>query len=55
MILESDGTVNEDKSVTVQRITWTLQSDGNVRQVWEVLRDGVQDRVLFDGLYQRKP
>ncbi len=54
MILESDETVNEDKSVSVQRITWTLRDDGKVRQVWEVLRDGVSAQVLFDGLYSRK-
>ncbi len=55
MILQSEGTLNEDQSERVQRITWTLLEDGNVRQLWEVLRDGVTERVLFDGLYKKKP
>ncbi|WP_188370998.1 hypothetical protein [Muriicola marianensis] len=54
MIMESEETINEDKSVSTQRITWTLQEDGKVRQVWEVLKDGVSAQVLFDGLYSRK-
>lgn len=54
MIMESEEAVNEDKSVSIQRITWTLQEDGKVRQVWEVLKDGVSAQVLFDGLYSRK-
>lgn len=54
MIMESEETVNEDKSISVQRITWTLLEDGNVRQVWEVLKDGVSAQVLFDGIYSRK-
>jgi len=53
MILMSDEVVNEDESITVQRITWTLQEDGKVRQVWEVLRNGVAVNVLFDGLYTK--
>ncbi|MBT8282902.1 MAG: hypothetical protein KJO86_04115 [Muriicola sp.] len=53
MILMSEGVVNEDESITVQRITWTLLEDGKVRQVWEVLRDGVAENVLFDGLYSK--
>lgn len=54
MILQSEGVVNEDNSITIQRITWTLLEDGKVRQVWEVLRDGVTANVLFDGMYSRK-
>jgi hypothetical protein len=54
MVLQSEEVVNPDNSVSVQRITWTLLADGNVRQVWEVLRDGVSVQVIFDGLYTRK-
>ena len=54
MILQSERTTNEDGSETIQRITWTLLSDGNVRQVWEVLRNGVPAGELFNGLYKRK-
>lgn len=37
------------------RITWTPGEDGAVRQRWEVSRDGVGWKTLFDGRYQRAP
>jgi hypothetical protein len=39
----------------LQRITWTPDKDGTVRQVWETSSDqGRTWRVAFDGRYQRK-
>jgi hypothetical protein len=46
MVLQS-----EDGS---QRITWTPQSDGRVRQHWESTTDGGQTwTTAFDGMYQK--
>ncbi len=35
------------------RITWTPNADGTVRQLWEASADGKTWSVLFDGLYAR--
>ena len=41
---------------TQQRITWTPQADGSVRQLWESSTDaGKSWTVAFDGRYVRKP
>ena len=38
----------------VDRITWTPNEDGTVRQLWEVSKDGGETwQALFDGLYKR--
>lgn len=40
----------------LQRITWTPQADGSVRQRWESSGDdGASWRTEFDGRYVRKP
>ena len=37
------------------RITWTPNSDGTVRQLWEVSKDqGESWQTEFDGLYKRQ-
>jgi hypothetical protein len=37
------------------RITWTPNADGTVRQFWETTKDGGKTwTVAFDGLYRRK-
>lgn len=39
-----------------QRITWTPNDDGSVRQLWESSSDGGKTwAVLFDGKYVRRP
>ena len=40
---------------TLNRITWTPNKDGTVRQLWEASTDqGKTWQVAFDGLYRRK-
>lgn len=51
------GTSNDPKShkPRVDRITWTPNADGTVRQLWEMSLDGSRTwKVAFDGLYTRK-
>jgi len=63
MCLESDGSEaheanSEDakQGHTLDRITWTPNADGTVRQLWEQSSDaGRSWTVAFDGLYRRKP
>lgn len=50
MVLASDASVSP-----VNRITWTPNDDGTVRQLWETSADGGKTwTVAFDGLYTRK-
>lgn len=37
----------------IDRITWTPNQDGTVRQLWETSKDGVKWETSFDGLYKR--
>jgi hypothetical protein len=37
-----------------QRITWTPNSDGSVRQLWEAADDKGAWSVVFDGRYTRR-
>ena len=54
MILSSDPYTGDDGEDYSNRITWTDNSDGTVRQLWELLKSGQVGKVLFDGLYQPK-
>ncbi|WP_297762070.1 hypothetical protein [uncultured Muriicola sp.] len=54
MILRSDAVLREDGTSQVQQITYTLNEDESIRQLWEVLQDEDSVSVLFDGLYKKK-
>ncbi|NKI33012.1 hypothetical protein [Croceivirga thetidis] len=54
MILESDEFEAQNGEILVNRITWTSNEDGTVRQHWEVLKEGEVNKTLFDGSYTRK-
>lgn len=52
MILE--GPRRDQQGPLTDRITWTLQPNGKVRQLWEASRDGGRTwSVVFDGMYER--
>jgi hypothetical protein len=47
--------VGPDAKETIQRITWTPNPDGTVRQHWESSTDGGSTwTTAFDGLYRKK-
>lgn len=53
MVLEGES-LSRDGSTVRHRITWTREGDGEVRQLWEVSRDGGRTYgVFFDGRYHR--
>jgi len=54
MVLEGE-TTSDDGTVTKQRITWTPNADGSVRQLWESSDAAGQWATVFDGLYTHKP
>ncbi len=54
MVLSGETTLAGGKAGT-NRITWTPNADGTVRQLWEQSADGGKTwQVAFDGLYKRK-
>jgi hypothetical protein len=55
MVLQGDS-VNREGEALLNRITWTPNADGTVRQHWEVSKDqGTSWQTAFDGLYKKKP
>ena len=53
MVLEGQ-TTGADTRVTKHRITWTPNTNGSVRQLWESTDDKGQWSTAFDGMYTRK-
>ena len=53
MILQSDERKNTNGEPYFNRITWTLNEDGTVRQYWETITNGKDVIVAFDGLYKK--
>ncbi len=53
MILESDELTNKAGALYRNRVTWTANDDGTVRQLWEIISEGKVISVAFDGLYRR--
>ncbi|MEL6917236.1 MAG: hypothetical protein AAFO99_05840 [Bacteroidota bacterium] len=51
MILSSNEFTHTDGKVYINRITWTLNNDGTVRQLWELVQGDKVVNVAFDGLY----
>lgn len=56
MVLAGDAyDADAPAKVARQRITWTPQADGRVRQLWESSTDGGRTwGVVFDGLYRKR-
>jgi len=56
MVLRGETIAADAASKTaLQRITWTPQRDGRVRQFWESSRDGGKTwDVVFDGMYSKR-
>lgn len=54
MVLTGTGK-SRDGSTINNRITWTPNEDGSVRQHWEFSKDGGETyKTAFDGLYKKK-
>ena len=55
MVMESAPLANQKGVNTVQRISWTPNSDGSVRQLWQSRAENSEEWTsVFDGLYRRK-
>lgn len=53
MVLQGERPAADGSGMIIQRIAWTPNRDGSVRQLWEASQDGETWTVLFDGLYER--
>jgi hypothetical protein len=55
MVLMSEEKLNQKGEKQIDRIKWTPQKDGTVRQLWEVSTNGGNKwSVVFDGLYKKE-
>lgn len=54
MILKTDEEMNKDNQPFYHRVTWTLNKDGSVRQLWETITNGKDITIAFDGLYVKE-
>lgn len=56
MILKTNQLLNREGKMQIDRITWTPNKDGTVRQHWEATTDnGKTWTTVFDGLYKKVP
>ncbi|WAC01821.1 hypothetical protein N7U66_18355 [Lacinutrix neustonica] len=53
MILQTDEENNANGEPYIHRITWTLNPDGSVQQLWETITNGKDISIAFDGWYKR--
>ena len=53
MVLEGVGPAQDGKLVK-QRITWTPNKDGSVRQLWESVDPKGEWTTVFDGSYTKR-
>lgn len=55
MVMRGETLSDTPPKTTLQRITWTPQRDGRVRQLWEASSDGGRTwDVVFDGMYSKR-
>ncbi len=55
MVMTSEALPGRAGATTLQRITWSLEPDASVRQLWESSADGGTTwTVAFDGRYVKK-
>lgn len=54
MILYSEEMLSREGKPYINRISWIPNTDGSVRQHWEVSSDKESWRTVFDGLYRLK-
>ena len=53
MILEYEESINEKGQSFYNRISWTLNKDDSVRQLWETITNNKDITIAFDGLYKK--
>jgi hypothetical protein len=55
MVMTGDEYTDDKGNRIINKVTWYVNTDGTVRQVWEQSKDGGQAfTIQFDGLYRRR-
>lgn len=54
MILMSDVSKDAKGNDIYNKVTWTKNDDGTVRQLWETSSNKKEWKIVFDGLYKKK-
>ncbi|MBT8257177.1 MAG: hypothetical protein KJO49_01815 [Bacteroidia bacterium] len=54
MIMKTDWLVAANGNRYYHQISWTLNTDGTVRQLWETFPEGQPTQIAFDGLYKKE-
>lgn len=54
MIMKTDVMKDRKGNDIYNKVTWTKNEDGTVRQLWETSPDQKSWTIVFDGLYKRK-
>ena len=52
-VMDMSGTDSTDEGTVYYQMSYTLNADGTVRQLWQQSSDGEQWETIFDGLYRR--
>ena len=53
MILKPEESINKNGEPFYNRISWNLNKDGSVRQLWETITNNKDITIVFDGLYKK--
>ncbi|HEY7842035.1 MAG TPA: hypothetical protein VIC61_10735 [Gammaproteobacteria bacterium] len=53
-VMEMEGTQQTAEGPLQHRMSYTVNADGTIRQLWQQSPDGKDWQTLFDGLYRRK-
>ena len=53
MILQSEESIDKKGQPFYHRISWTLNDDGSVRQLWETISNNKDVTIAFDGFYKK--
>ena len=53
MILKTNWLEDGSGQRIYHQISWTLNADGSVRQLWETFNESGETAIAFDGLYKR--
>jgi len=54
MVLTSEESIDKQGNQSINKITWFKNSDGTVRQLWEIVKSNGEILVAFDGIYTKK-
>ena len=52
--MDMSGSQQTPEGMLYYKLSYTLNDDGSVRQLWQQSTDQQQWEIIFDGMYRRK-